>query len=122
MSCASVEAKKEKYLWKPEKIVTWLLKEIFWINMENQKIYYPHEILEKFDEVENIYFLFDPKKSKEPSAELLVNWLPLWKYFDSIWRKYKIYEIKDPDENKNTKKSMLEIIYDIEKMIKKIYF
>jgi len=121
ISCASVEDKKEKYKNKPEKIVTDLMKQNFWINISEQKICYPSDIIDKLDEVENIYFLYEPKDVKKVDEKLLINWKPFWEYLNFIWKKYKIYKIKDPDEDINTKNSMLEIIYDIEKLINKIY-
>ncbi len=121
ISCASVENKREKYKNKPEKIVTNLMQENFWIDISYQKVSYPIDIIDELNNLENIYFLFDPKKAKKVDDELLINWKTFWNYLDFIWKKYSIYEIKDLDEDINTSDSMLEIIYDIDKLIKKLY-
>lgn len=121
ISCASVEDKREKYLNKPEKTVTELMQENFWIDISHQKVFYPNDILDRLDEIENIYFLYDPKEARIPDEKLLVNSKPFWDYLNSIWKKYEIYKIKDPDEDINTKDSMLEIVYDIDKLIKELY-
>ncbi len=97
ISCASVEARKEKYSYKPEKIVTQIMKNKYNIDISNQDVYYPDDIIKYIDNVENIYFLFNPKDVKKVDSEVLINWKTLWEYFDSIWKKYFIYNIEDPD-------------------------
>ena len=121
ISCASVEDKKEKYLHKPEKIITGLVKDNFNIDISNQKILYPKDILQKINNIDNIYFLYDPKEAIVPDEKLLVDWKSFWEYLDSVWKKYEIYEIEEPDEDINTKDSMLNIIYDIDELVKKLY-
>jgi len=122
ISCASIEDKREKYLNKPEKTVTKLMKENFDLDISNQEVSYPNEILDKLDQIENIYFLYDPKEARIPDEKLLVDWKSFWKYLDFVWKKYEIHKIKDPDEDVNTADSMLEIVYDIEKLINKLYW
>jgi len=121
ISCASVEDKKEKYFHKPEKIITRLVKENFNIDISNQKILYPKDILWEIDNINKIYFLYNPKVTKKPDEKLLVNLKTFWDYLDSIWKKYEIHEIKEPDEDINTSDSMLEIVYDIDKLVKELY-
>ncbi len=113
ISCASVEARKEKYNYKPEKIVTQIMKNKYNIDISNQDVYYPDDIIKYIDNVENIYFLFNPKDVKKVDSEVSINWKTLWEYFDSIWKKYFIYNIEDP-ENKDLlkiKKIVDEINY-----------
>ena len=122
ISCASIEDKKEKYFHKPEKIITRLVKDNFDINISNQKILYPNDILEEIKNIDNIYFLYNPKEARIPDNKLLINWMTFRNYLESIWKKYEIYEIKEPDEDINTFDSMLEIVYDIDRLVKRIYF
>ena len=121
ISCASIEDKREKYLNKPENTVTGFMNDKFWIDISNQEVLYPNEILDKLNQIDNIYFLYDPKEARKPDEKLLVNWKSLWDYLDYIWKKYEIHKIKDPDEDINTKDSMLNIIYDIDELVKKLY-
>ena len=119
ISCASVEARKEKYNNKPEKIVTKIMLEDYNIDIKNQVIFYPKDIEKFLNKIQNIYFLFDPKKAKNSDKETLINWKTIWDFFNSIWKKYYIYEIEDPDgkDIKNIKK----IINDIDILVNKIY-
>ena len=121
ISCASVESKKEKYSSKPEKNITELMNTNFDIDISNQQISYPSDIIKYIDQINNIYFLFDPKEANIPDEELLIEWKAFWDYLNSIWKKYEIHKIKDPDEYINTKDSMLEIIYNIDELVKKLY-
>ncbi len=119
ISCASVEARKEKYFNKPEKEITEILYEKFWIDISEQRVYYPEDILEYLDNIENIYFLFDPKKVEKVDLDVLINWKTFWEYLDSIWRKYFIYEVEDPD--KKDKNTIIWIVNKINIIIKEIY-
>ena len=121
ISCASVEDKKEKYFHKPEKIITRLVKENFDIDISNQKILYPNDILSEIENIDKIYFLYNPKDARKPDKELLIEWKTFWDYLDFIWKKYEIHEIKEPDEDINTEESMLEIVYDIDILVKRLY-
>jgi len=119
LSCAWVEARKEKYFNKPEKVVTSILLEDYNIDISNQEVFYPKDIKNNINDINNIYFLFDPKKSQEPDKDNLINWLTFWDYLDSIWRNYIIYEIEDPDaKDINTIKSIVDDLYNL---INKIY-
>jgi hypothetical protein len=51
ISCASVEARKKKYNYKPEKEITHILKNIYNIDISNQKIFYPEDILKYLDKI-----------------------------------------------------------------------
>ena len=121
ISCASVVDKKEKYFNHPEKIITRLVKENFNLDISNQEILYPNDILGEINNIDKIYFLYNPKEARFPDEKLLVNWKPFWDYLNYIWKKYEIHEIKEPDEDINTEESMLEIVYDIDKLVKKLY-
>ena len=98
ISCAWVEARKEKYNFKPEKTVTDIMLNDYNIDISEQEVFYPNDILKYLDKIENIYFLFDPKKAKKSDNEVLVNSITIWDYFDNAWIKYEIHEIEDPDE------------------------
>ena len=119
ISCASVEARKEKYFYKPEKVITDIILNKYNIDISKQEIYYPLDILKDIDNLENIYFLFDPKKAKKSDKEVLIKWKTLWEYFDSIWKEYSIYEIEDPDAKDNS--TIVKIVDDINLVINKIY-
>ena len=98
LSCASVEARKEKYNYKPEKVVTNIMRDKYNINIENQVVYYPNDIKKYLSKIENIYFLFDPNKVDSIDKDVLIDWRNFWEYLDYIWKKYFIYEIEDPDK------------------------
>ena len=120
ISCASVEARKDMYFNKPEKVITSIVLDKYNIDISNQEVFYPNDILKYLDKVNNIYFLFDPKKSREPDVETLINWEPLWDYLNSIWKKYNIYEIEDPDEKDEG--TIEKIVVDIDKYVNKLYW
>ena len=119
ISCASVEARKDMYWSKPEKGITKIVLNKYHINISNQEVFYPNDILKFFDKIENIYFLFDPKKSKISDEETLIEWKTLWDYLDSIWKEYSIYEIDDPDEKDEG--TIEKIVVDIDVLVKDIY-
>ena len=119
ISCASVEARKEKYDFIPGKVITKIMVEKYNIDISTQHILYPNDIINHIDQINNIYFLFDPKKAKKSDDEVLIENKTLWNYFDNIWKKYNIIEIEDPDWKDESKK--YEIVSNIEKVIYKIY-
>ena len=120
ISCASVEARKEKYNFHPEKDVTEIMLENYNIKISNQDIFYPSDILKYFDKIENIYFLFNPKDvKKEVDKELLINNIPIWDYLKKIWKKYKIHSIKDPDWE--SRESIEKIVEEIRILVNGIY-
>jgi hypothetical protein len=96
------------------------LKSLYNIDISNQVISYPKDILDYLDNVWNIYLLFDPKEvDKKVNKELLIDNLLFWEYLDKIWKKYFIYKIEDPDtKDKDTIKAIVEDIYNL---IIKIY-
>jgi len=112
ISCASVEARKEKYKNKPDEVVTEIIRKEYNIDISNQVVFYPNDILKYLNKINNIYFLFNPKDVNKVDNEVLINWKTLWEYLDSIWKKYFIYDIEDPD-NKDLSK--------IRNIVKKIY-
>ena len=120
ISCASVEARKEKYNYHPEKDVTDIMLKSYNIDISNQDIFYPRNLIHLLDKIENIYFLFNPKDvKKEIDKEVLVDNIAIWKYFDKIWKNYEIYPIKDPDwENR---KSIEKIVNEIKVVVNQIY-
>ena len=82
---------------------------------------YPNDILSEIENIDKIYFLYNPKDARKPDKELLIEWKTFWDYLDFIWKEYEIHEIKEPDEDINTEESMLEIVYDIDFLVKKLY-
>jgi len=113
ISCASVEARKEKYNWKPEKEITKLLCKKYDIDISNQEILYSNDIKKDLLEIDEIIFLFDPKEVDKIDEEVLIDNMPLWTFLDMIGKKYKIFKVKDPD---------WEFVESIDKIIDKIYF
>jgi hypothetical protein len=49
----------------------------------------------------------------------LIKWKTLWEYFDSIWKKYSIYEIEDPDAKDDD--TIVKIVDNINLVVNKIY-
>ena len=45
--------------------------------------------------------------------------MPIWEYFDKIWKKYNIYPIKDPDWE--SRESIENIVEEIRLLVEKIY-
>lgn len=119
ISCASVEARKEMYSFKPEKVITEILFKKYNIDISKQEVFYPSDIINNIEKVDNIYFLFDPKKAKKSDEETLINWKTLWEYLDSVWKNYNIYEIEDPDEK--DEKVVEDIVYQLYDLVNKIY-
>ena len=119
ISCASVEARKCMYFNKPEKVITNIVLNKYNIDISNQEVFYPNDIIKYLDKLKNIYFLFDPKKAKESDVETLIDWVTLWDYLDSLWKEYNIFEIEDPDEK--DEKTIERIVNQIDLLIKDIY-
>lgn len=119
ISCASVEARKDKYFNKPEKVITSIVKEKYNIDISNQEVFYPNDIFNNIDDIKNIYILFDPEKSKKSDKDTLINWEPLRKYLNSIWKEYKVYEIEDPDAK--DEKTIEVIVNKLYNLVNNIY-
>ncbi len=115
ISCASVEARKEKYNYKPEKTVTEIMDNEYNIDISNQVVYYPSDIKRYLNELDNIYFLFNLENVKKIDTDVLIYWKTLWKYLDQIGKKYFIFDIEDPD-NKDLSK-IKEIVKEINYLI-----
>ena len=97
ISCAWAEARKEKYNFKPEKVITEILKND-WIDISNQEINYISDFnINDLKKLKNIIFLFDPIHETNTEKECLVNWLSPYEFFknNNIWE-IIINEIKDP--------------------------
>jgi len=114
ISCASVEARKDKYNWKPDEEITQLLLKKYWIDISDQKILYPSDIKSEILAIERVVFMFDPKNIDQIDEEVLIDNMPLWTFLDMIGKKYEIKEVVDPyNLSKSTKEKIIENIYKI---------
>jgi len=114
ISCAGVEAKKEKYGYKPDKVITDILLKNYDIDISNQEIFYPEDIKDKLLNAEKIMFLFDPDKVKKVDNKVLVDGMTLWEFLKKNWKKYKKNSIPDPYEKWNfEKKVVIDKIYNL---------
>jgi len=112
ISCAAVEARKEKYNYKPDKQITQILKNKYNIDISNQKIKYPNDIKKLLNEINEAVFLFEPKDIKQIDKEVLIEGYSLWSYLEKKWKKITIYPIDDPaDKNRNFKEKVIDQIY-----------
>lgn len=97
ISCAWVEARKEKYNWKPEKIITSILLED-WIDLSKQNINYITDFnLNELNKLKRVIFLFNPINEKIIDKECLINWESVYEYFrNKLYIEIIIHEIQDP--------------------------
>lgn len=119
ISCAWVEARKEKYNWKPEKNITSILLED-WIDLSKQNINYITDFnLNELNMLKRVIFLFNPINEKIIDKECLINWESVYEYFrDKQYIEIIIHEIQDPYKLSFDK--TLEIYKKIDNFIKKL--
>lgn len=112
ISCAAVEARKEKYNWKPDKEIVEILRHKYNIHIHNQKIKYPNDIKKEINQIDKAIFLFNPQNIKQIDKEVLIENIPLWDYLKRKWKKIIIKHINDPaNKDKNFKEKIIDEIY-----------
>ncbi|MDD2870961.1 MAG: hypothetical protein PHS49_03140 [Candidatus Gracilibacteria bacterium] len=97
ISCAGVEARKEKYNGKPEKIITSILLEDG-IDLSKQNINYITDFnLNELNKLKRVIFLFNPINEKIIDKECLINGESVYEYFrNKLYIEIIIHEIQDP--------------------------
>jgi len=116
ISCAWVEARKEKYNWKPTNQIIELMNSK-WICIEKQYIHYIKDFSDKtLLKINRIIFLYDPINIKNIDDDCKKKWKTPYDYLieKNQW-KVSIYNIKDPFWQNN--QSVLNIMNDIEKIV-----
>lgn len=97
ISCAWVEARKEKYNWKPEKLITSILLERG-VDISKQNINYITDFKqEELEKIKKVIFLFNPINENTIDSECLIKWIWVYKYLKNKENiEIIIHEIKDP--------------------------
>lgn len=117
ISCAWVEARKNKYAWKSEKkISNILLKD--WIDIREQTINYMSDFSRnKLNKIKRVIFLFQPENEKIIDTECLINWISVYDYFlQKTNIEIIIHKIKDPYNA--TTQEMVNIYKNIDFLLK----
>ncbi len=119
ISLAWVEARKEKYNWKPStKIISLMQKK--GINVSNKTINYINDFIDEvLFKVDKIVFLYKPNSNDEIDDECKIGLISPYDYLKLNFNwEILIFDIKDPFWKSN--KSIEKIINQIEKIVKEL--
>lgn len=119
ISCAWVEARKQKYIWKPEPIITQILLED-WIDIREQNINYITDFDENIiNNIKKVIFLFNPINEIQIDEECLINKKSVYQYFNEKKNiDIIINEIQDPYKLSLSK--TIQIYHKLDAFIKSI--